>query len=376
MAVNEKSPLQGLKSKEEEQAKDRKFNVDFQGLNAPEVPENKWLQIAMQHIVSQYETPPEPEAIFSLNGIPVFTKKSLSTIIAKAKAGKTTVTAWMVAQMLLNGIRILWIDTEQGLYYSSRTQYWVLSIAGLTLSENLDFFDLKTFPPNERIEIIIALLGAKEYDIIVLDGVRDLVFDINKPEEATIITSHLMKWAEECNIHIINILHENKGDGNARGHLGTELMNKSETVMRISQEDEGQNMIIEPAFTRGKPFDTFALYRDENGIPSLVVGWEKKERETARNKKSEANEFPEEVHIEALQKVYSGSNNKMTSGDFVTALSAAWPAIGGEEMATSRAKKFRAFYIQNGYINAISKQSGNKTLNILSEKYIPKELVK
>ena len=194
MASNEKSPLQGLQS-EKEQAKDRVFKVDLQDLNETKEPENKWLQIAMAHLVPQDTIPPEPEAIFSFNGIPVFTKKSLSTIIAKAKAGKTTVTAWVVAQMLNEGVKILWMDTEQGLYYSSRTQHWVLSIAGLTLSENLDFFDLKTFPPNERIEIIIALLQAKKYDLLVLDGVRDLVFDINKPEEATIITSHLMKWA-------------------------------------------------------------------------------------------------------------------------------------------------------------------------------------
>lgn len=344
MAQNEKSPLQGLKSGKE-QAKDRDFVVGFQGLNETEEPENKWLKIAMAHLVPQDSIPPQPEAIFSLNGIPVLSKKSLSTIIAKAKAGKTTVTAWMVAQMLLNGIRILWIDTEQGLYYSSRTQYWVLNIARLTLSENLDFFDLKTFPPNERIEITIALLEANEYDLVVLDGVRDLVFDINKPEEATIITSHLMKWAEECNIHIISILHENKGDGNARGHLGTELMNKSETVMRISQEDEGQNMIIEPAFTRGKPFDTFALSRDENGIPSLVDGWEKEEKKKGKKALLPIDIAPE-THREILEKVFK-KEEKQSYKELQLNLVAHFQMYGFS-FGESKAREFIAHYLATG----------------------------
>ena len=99
-------------------------------------------------------------------------------------------------------------------------------------------------------------------------------------------------------------MHENKGDGNARGHLGTELMNKSETVMRISQEDEGQNMVIEPAFTRGKPFDTFALYRDDNGIPSLVDGWEKEEKKKGKKALLPIDIAPE-THREILEKVFS-----------------------------------------------------------------------
>lgn len=350
-------------------------NTDLNNIIGENVKEvEDYLSKALAHLVPQDEEIPAPESVFSIGGNPILTKKSLSAVIAKAKQGKTTVVVWLVAQMLL-GQKVLWIDTEQGLYYSSRTQHWVLDIAGHEYARNLYFFDFKIFPPDERIKLVDALLEAGDYDLMVIDGIRDLLFDINSPEEATIISTHLMRWAEAHNIHIINVLHTNKGDGNARGHLGSELVNKAETVLKVELEDETKNILVTPEFTRGKPFDEFALYRDENGVPCLLDGWEKKERETARNKKSEANEFPEEVHVKALQKVFSGSSNKMTSGDFVAALSAAWPAIGGEEMSVTRAKKFRAFYVQNGYIKAIQKQSGNKTLNILSEKYIPKELV-
>ncbi len=39
-----------------------------------------------------------------------------------------------------------------------------------------------------------------------------------------------MKWTELHNIHICTVIHENYGSAKARGHIGTELANKAETV--------------------------------------------------------------------------------------------------------------------------------------------------
>ena len=69
-----------------------------------------------------------------------------------------------------------------------------------------------------------------------------MVYDINSPGESTRIISKLMQWTDDRQIHIHTILHQNKGDENARGHIGTELNNKAETVLLV-EKDKGNSDI-------------------------------------------------------------------------------------------------------------------------------------
>ena len=215
---------------------------------------------------------PEPDIVFGINGVSIFTKKSISTLIGRAKSGKTTATAWVVSQSILSEINVLWIDTEQGLYYGSRTQHWILAMSGEKSSPYLKFYDLKIFNPNQRVEMIEWIIKDLKPDLVVVDGIRDLIFDINNPEQATLITGDLMRWAEQYNCHIMNILHQNKGNEHARGHLGTEMINKSETVMKVEQ-NEDKLIVCTPEYTRSKEFEAFAFDRDEAGMPTLVEGY-------------------------------------------------------------------------------------------------------
>src|SRR5690606_35608790 len=243
---------------------------------------------------------------------------------------------------------VLWIDTEQGLYYSSRTQHWVLDITGHECARNLYFFDFKIFPPDERIKLIDALLDAGNYDILVIDGIRDLLFDINSPEEATIISSHLMRWAEVHNIHIINVLHTNKGDGNARGHLGSELVNKAETVLKVELEEDTKNILVTPEFTRGKPFDDFALYRDENGVPCLIEGWEREEKEKWRRRALLPVDIAPEWQREILEKIFK-KEEKQSYKELQLNLVAHFQMYGFS-FGESKAREFIAHYLATGFV--------------------------
>ncbi|MGN7203926.1 AAA family ATPase [Pedobacter sp. SAFR-022] len=328
--------------------------------------------LAAKHLIPQGIDIPPPEIVFEIGGIPMLTKKSISLLIAKAKAGKTTVAAWIIAQAIQVGIRVLWVDTEQGLYYGSRTQSWILSIAGLQTSENLSFYDLKIHPPDIRIHIIESLMQTGQYDLIVIDGVRDLVFDINSPEEATHTATNLMRWAEVFNCHILTILHQNKGNDHARGHLGSEMVNKAETVIKVGQNDL-KEIVVEPEFTRGKPFDVFALNRDENGTPYMVENWSSSNEEGTpiRRKLDLPTEVPSVLHHSVLTKVFK-NDEELKSTDFLNSFMAAWSTVSYEPkkdpMNLSRAKVFHSFYVQEGYITQLKGQKGNMTLNKLADK--------
>ena len=63
---------------------------------------------------------------------------------------------------------------------------------------------------------------------MVIDGIRDLMLDINNSTEATKLVGDLMQWTSEQNIHIQTVLPPpTKATMTARGHIGTELNNKA-----------------------------------------------------------------------------------------------------------------------------------------------------
>ena len=141
----------------------------------------------------------------------------------------------------------------------------ILRLAKLPIDkepQNLKFCHLRAIAdPNERREIIrYAIYNTPNVGLVVIDGIRDLMLDINNSTEATKLVGDLMQWTSEQNIHIQTVLHLNKGDDNARGHIGTELNNKAETVLQITRDNTlPERSIVAPAIIRSKPFGKFAF---------------------------------------------------------------------------------------------------------------------
>lgn len=234
-------------------------------------PESKTIEDkVLQSIIPQGVSVPEPEVLFGINGIHILTKGSVSVLAGKAKAGKTTVTAWLASQMIQKSMKVLWLDTEQGLYYGSRTQHWILSIAKTLSDPNLIYLNLREYRTDERGAIMERAIQDFEPDLVVLDGVRDLVYDINDTKEATNVAESLMHWTTKYNLSLLSILHTNKTNGEIRGHVGAELKNKSESVIRVENDKDNGRVICSSDESRGKQFETFAFDRDDNGIPHII----------------------------------------------------------------------------------------------------------
>ena len=78
---------------------------------------------------------------------------------------------------------------------------------------------------------------------------------VNDEEEATAIASKLLEWTDKNQCHIAVVLHENKNDRNAKGHLGSYLVQKAETTVSLakSESQPGKSDIV-PEYTRNKEF--------------------------------------------------------------------------------------------------------------------------
>ena len=236
-----------------------------------------------------------PPVVLRVEDAIIGTLGNFSVSTGKAKAKKTFNVCALVAAALINGQvleyrasfpetkrNILYFDTEQSPYHCQLVMQRILHLAGLPLDrepEHLHFSHLRAIaePEIRRAIIRYAIYHTPDVGLVIIDGIRDLMHDINRSTEATKLVGDLMQWTGEQNIHIQTVLHLNKGDDNARGHIGTELNNKAESVLLIARDNaDADRSIVSPAIIRSKAFHHFAFRLSEDEgicLPKLAVDY-------------------------------------------------------------------------------------------------------
>lgn len=267
-----------------------------------------------------YETPPQ---IIWIDNSTIATLGNFSASTGKAKSKKTfnvsaLVAASLAGKQVLNyrahlpegKRRILYVDTEQSRYHCHTVLERILRLAGLpttTDSENLDFICLREYSPSVRISVIdYALRQGKGYGLVIIDGIRDLMLDINSTSESVEVINKMMEWSSRYDLHIHCVLHLNKGDNNVRGHIGTEMSNKAETVLVISKCSENPTVSeVHALHIREKEFKPFAFTVDDNGLPVIAEGHSFGDTPKPKQRTS-FTELTIEQHREALSAAFDG----------------------------------------------------------------------
>jgi hypothetical protein len=243
---------------------------------------------------------------------------NISTIIGKAKSRKSffiniAVAAVLGKDKLLNRYkgclpwdkqRVIYFDTEQSKYHVQLALKRICRQINEDNPKNIDVYGLRKFKPSQRLELVRhAIENTSNLGFVVIDGIRDLVTSINDEEQATAITSELMKWSEERNIHIVCVLHQNKGDMNARGHIGTELVNKSETVLSVTKDSEESKIsVVAAEYCRNIEPDIFAFEIIDH-LPAIATDYEL--RTERKNNKVDLTNLPNADKYGILNIVYS-----------------------------------------------------------------------
>lgn len=273
-------------------------------------------------VTEKYEFPPE---IVKVDGTTIATIGNFSASTGKPKSKKTFNVSAIVAAALSgkevlryvaklppNKCRVLYIDTEQSKCHCHKVLERILHLAGLPTDKEcdlIDFFVLREYSPDQRRDIINwALHEERHYGLVVIDGIRDLIRDINSPSESLDIINELMRWSSYYELHIHTVLHLNKGDDNTRGHVGTELNNKAETVLQISKCVENGNISeVKAMHIRDKEFAPFAFQIGTDALPYLVENHEFKM--SKRERSAPLTSLNEEQHRQALQIAFAGTDN-------------------------------------------------------------------
>lgn len=220
------------------------------------------------------EKPPVPPQILWVGDCTIATFGNFSASTGKAKSKKTFNITAMVAAAVNNSTvlkyraslpdgkrKILYFDTEQSRFHCHNVIERIYRLAGLSLTKEdkrIKFYGLREFTPTLRIALIdYALRTFEGVGLVIIDGLRDLMYDINNAKESTDVMTMLMAWTSKYNLHIHCVLHLNKNDNNTRGHIGTELENKAETVLIISKNKQDSNLCTSYLILKKREANTY-----------------------------------------------------------------------------------------------------------------------
>ena len=268
--------------------------------------------MGLSKYIVDFDMPSEPQkALIKINGVTAVRRRNISTIKGDMKSFKSTFTSILIAAALGEKFdcmeceeekcRVLYVDTEQDASDIEKIMNHVNKLKGW--DENIcnpRFVSMKLRDADieDKLNKLEYFIRSFKADFVVIDGIRGFTYDINNSSEATKIINFLIYLADTYNCALINVIHTNKGKNRheARGHLGTELMNYSETVFDIVRKDSRQNFsVVSSDILRGRPFEPFVVGIDEDGhsfIDSDVKKYDhkdiKRKAEKAEKAKKEA----------------------------------------------------------------------------------------
>ena len=108
----------------------------------------------------------------------------MSAIVAAALKNGTVLR--YVAELPEDKRKILYVDTEQSplsLPESHETYFTDGGLPDDKDNEHLEFLALRKYTPEQRIRIVEqAIYNTPDIALVIIDGIRDMVYDINSPE--------------------------------------------------------------------------------------------------------------------------------------------------------------------------------------------------
>ena len=240
-------------------------------------------RLAAQRILPSSDIPPH-QFLFNWHGTPCFARGELVAVTGKAKSGKTYLNSILMAVAgivsenpsppLKGGrgdsrtenqtlglqrcrddpYRVLWLDTEQ----SEDSTHEILRdrigtmIHAEPSPDNFAVYNLRAINWQERFGLVKAAILIHEPDLVIFDGIRDIVGDINDYTEAQTVIGDLLSIASYSHACIVCVLHQNKAveDKTLRGALGTELQNKSFETYECQKDPDTRIFTVRQTATR------------------------------------------------------------------------------------------------------------------------------
>ena len=275
---------------------------------------------------------PPREYIFKVKGINTISKGDLHLIQAQAKHGKSTLVTILVAvcrcgqlgpveYALDHPAKVVVFDTEQ---FESDSHSQLKMMHELGEDDNgseIMMFNLRKFGFAERTAFIKQSIMREKPTLVIIDGIRDLIPDINDSVGCPMLVQDLMQLASGVCCAIICVLHNNPSDGKARGWIGTELLNKCGYSFEV--EKSGSVVTVKTPVFRGAPVPDWQFAFGEGKRPTFDNSFiqsrincinDKKKEELEKKKAEKAEELKrkDDELIEPIKDILNAHGGSMT----------------------------------------------------------------
>ena len=237
-------------------------------------------------ITSESEIQPK-EYTMEFLGRPCFPRKDLSVFAGVAKTGKTFVTSMLMAAattsedessvLALKRIRkeplkVMWYDTEQSLETTKEIMVKrIAKMVGGTFPDTQFFvFNVRAMTFEERKKMLGVAIESYQPDIVIVDGIADLLPDINDGPKAIELISELLRLADKNNCNITVNIHLNRSGekSNLRGWLGSMLLQKAFEVFNCAKVFKTDVLSVELFMSRKVNESVTFYYKINNqGLP-------------------------------------------------------------------------------------------------------------
>ena len=246
----------------------------------------------------------EEEFLFKLMGTPCFPRGEVSSIAGPPKSAKTFFTTMLMAcavkkkvlaleRVREEPLKVMWYDTEQSRMTTKRIlTHRVGRMIGLepdrpdeaeqTPEQDTNFpddqfyvFNVRKRLPKERLDRLALAIETYEPDLCIVDGIADLLEDINNGPAAIELMQQLLSLAAENKCNITTVIHLNRtGEKlNLRGWIGTVMIQKSYDIFNCSQVFGTRTFQV--GLTSSRRFyldDPLYFNIDDEGLPYQVSG--------------------------------------------------------------------------------------------------------
>lgn len=218
---------------------------------------------------------------------PIGTYGNFSFIQAPPKTKKTFLISLLTSVYLSNNNKfggsieghrkdkeVLYFDTEQGNWHVQNVCNRVMKMTNDKGKDKFKSFGLRQLSFKTRIDLIEYQLSTAEDNsigLVIIDGIADLVSDVNNIAESNLCVQKVMEWSSKYNCHIITVIHSNFGSHKATGHLGSFLAKKTETQIRLEANTVNHGWVkVECQDSRNRAFEQFNFKVNDYGYPEII----------------------------------------------------------------------------------------------------------
>jgi hypothetical protein len=263
--------------------------------------------------------PPYKQNIITVDNKRVLTTGNILSMVSRPAAGKSSGCECILSSIInpkcdtlgftvtpnSGRNKALYIDTErtvQDTWGSWERVYKRANIKPPTVDNRIIVVNAKAIAIGERKTTVEQILKDNmDIGLVIFDGACDFIRDVNSINEAT----DFIDWINTFNpnISIVATIHTNPNDEKPRGHIGSELCRRAESVFLIRKVDDGVREIT-TTFNYGK-------VRNDDDTISTFFKWSDDLQmfiSAAHQRKCAKDQEKEKKYGEMAQEIFTGKS--------------------------------------------------------------------